>query len=417
MSGRGSSSLKELRSLREAVLAEEKAKARAIIENLPPNSAPVRAKQTPPASLAPPAPSTPPAPAQPAPASPAPAAKTDSKPQTGTIPEPEPAIEPVEENREAMSLTANAEPPEVVGLSERVDTIAEPFPELPAFEQNSAEPEPSGESELSNDPSAPEASDDSDASGDLQPVPEELELADSPAVSDAGGPQDLLPDSEAESVEQNAAPDEDPFASPEKTAAIRDSEVSSSASTELMTKPQPVLPPPDAPAPAPVAAPAPAAAMKPVSPPVKEPALVIPLTARLQERLQRHVENSRWNPADVVIELIRSQLHRGYPAIHYGDQVLARGGAYRTIERHPLESVLKLVSGQGVFNISVNPQSAEYQRWLLHFQAHGSSDPERSATQVCLFELQTQLENIEDFRADGWVKTIAADLYSVAALT
>jgi hypothetical protein len=149
----------------------------------------------------------------------------------------------------------------------------------------------------------------------------------------------------------------------------------------------------------------------------KDPALIVPLMPKIQERLQRNVENSRWSPADLVIELIRANLHRGYPVIQYGDQVLARGGCYRTLERNPFETLLKLVSGQGVFNILVKPENTEFQHWLAHFGAQNVEDPERSAAQICLFGLQSYLENIEDYQADGWTKHISTDAYDLTNLT
>jgi hypothetical protein len=161
----------------------------------------------------------------------------------------------------------------------------------------------------------------------------------------------------------------------------------------------------------------------PVTPPVrpkigsKDPALIVPLTPKILERLQRNIENSRWSPADLVIELIRSNLHRGYPAVMFGEQVLARGGSYRTLERNPFETALKLVSGQGVFNITVTAENTEFQHWMTHFSNQEGSDCERSAAQVCLFALQTYLESIEDFQIEGWTKHISTEAYSVQLLT
>ena len=146
----------------------------------------------------------------------------------------------------------------------------------------------------------------------------------------------------------------------------------------------------------------------------KEPALIIPLTPKIQERLQKHVENTRWSPADLVIELVRAFLHRGYPEIRFGEQLIAKGGSYRTFERNPLETVLKIISGQGVFDITVKPENAEYQNWLSYFSGQKSGNPEKSARQVCLFALQTYLEGVEDFKAQAWIKNIPAEAYLVA---
>jgi hypothetical protein len=147
----------------------------------------------------------------------------------------------------------------------------------------------------------------------------------------------------------------------------------------------------------------------------KEPALIIPLTPKIQERLQKHVENTRWSPADLVIELIRAFLHRGYPEIRFGDQLIAKGGSYRTFERNPMESVLKIISGQGVFDVTVKLENAEYQNWLSYFSGQKAGNPEKSARQVCLFALQTHLEGVEDFKAQAWVKNIPTEAYLVAS--
>lgn len=147
---------------------------------------------------------------------------------------------------------------------------------------------------------------------------------------------------------------------------------------------------------------------------VQESALIIPLTPKIQERLQKHVENGRWSQADLVIELIRAFLHGGYPEIHFGDQLIAKAGTYRTFERNPLETVLKIVSGQGVFNVTVSPENAEFQNWLSHFSNQKAADPQKAASQVCLFALQTFLESVEDFKVQGWVKSLPTDAYSVA---
>ncbi len=146
---------------------------------------------------------------------------------------------------------------------------------------------------------------------------------------------------------------------------------------------------------------------------VQESALIIPLTPKIQERLQKHVENGRWSQADLVIELIRAFLHGGYPEIHFGDQLIAKAGTYRTFERNPLDTVLKIVSGQGVFNVTVSPENAEYQNWLSHFSNQKAADPQKAASQVCLFALQTFLESVEDFKVQGWVKSLPTDAYSV----
>jgi hypothetical protein len=148
----------------------------------------------------------------------------------------------------------------------------------------------------------------------------------------------------------------------------------------------------------------------------KEPALVIPLTPKVQERLQRNVENARWSSAELVAEMIRVTLHQGYPAIQHNDQLIAKAGTYRIFERNPMDNVLKVISGQGVFSVSVRAQGSDYQRWLSYFTNQSVLDPEKSASQVCLFALQSYLENIEDFKIQGWIKTISPDAFSVAPL-
>lgn len=155
----------------------------------------------------------------------------------------------------------------------------------------------------------------------------------------------------------------------------------------------------------------PAAALRNRAP--KEPVLIIPLTPKIQDRLQRHIDNTRWSQADLVIELIRVFLHRGYPGIQFGDQMIARPGTYRTFERNPLDTVLKIISGQGVFNITVKPDNPDYQRWLAHFTAQNANAPEKSAGQVCLFSLQNFLESVEDFRTPDWIKQIPVESYAL----
>lgn len=277
MNGKGSNSLKELRSLRESVLAEEKAKAKAIIETLPPN--------------------------------------------------------------------------------ELVDPVASAAPEISAVP---AEVEPSGE---------PEAADDST----IVPLPE------------------------AETDPTEAEPAE--FVQPEPTPSPAPEPV-----------PRRTVPP---------VAQRPAVQGPPPRPKIgtKDPALIIPLTPKIKERLQRHVEQSRWSPADLVIELVRANLHRGYPAIYYGDQLLARAGTYRTIERNPFESVLKIVSGQGVFNIGVTAENSEYQRWLAYAESHHNADPQQSALQACLFDLERYLQSVDDYTPEAWLKRIEPEHYVIEVLT
>jgi hypothetical protein len=146
----------------------------------------------------------------------------------------------------------------------------------------------------------------------------------------------------------------------------------------------------------------------------KEPALIIPLTPRIQERLNRHVEGARWGPAELVMEVIRVALHHGYPAVQCGGELIASPGTYRTYERNPLEAVLRIVSGQGVFNVTVTPQNPDYQHWLSYFVEQKAPNPEQSAQQVCLFSLQSYLESVEDFKPQDWAKIISSDSYSVA---
>jgi len=147
--------------------------------------------------------------------------------------------------------------------------------------------------------------------------------------------------------------------------------------------------------------------------PNKESALIIPLTPKILDRLKRNVENARWSPAQLVIELIQSTLHQGYPTIEFGDRLIARSGTYRTFERNPLENTLKISSGQGVFSLVVTLDNPDYQHWLSYFTRQKSADPEKSAQQICLFGLQSFLENVEDFAPDGWRKNISVEHFSI----
>ena len=177
----------------------------------------------------------------------------------------------------------------------------------------------------------------------------------------------------------------------------------------------PVIPEPPPDTPAQPAPPTEQPASSPSSPkkPPKEPALIIPLTPKILDRLKRNVENARWSPAQLVIELIHSALHQGYPAIQFGDQLVARSGTYRAFERNPLESTLKISSGQGVFRFVVTPENSDYQHWLSYFGRQKSEDPEKSAHQVCLFSLQSHLESVDDFTSEGWSKNISVEDYSI----
>ena len=147
----------------------------------------------------------------------------------------------------------------------------------------------------------------------------------------------------------------------------------------------------------------------------KEPGLIIPLTPKIQERLQKHVEGARWSPAELVIEIIRVTLHQGYPAIQFEGQLIAKPGTYRTYERNPMEAALRIVSGQGIFNVSVTSENPDYQHWLSYFADQKAPDPDKSAQQICLFSLQTYLESMEDFRPHGWTKTISPTSFSLTS--
>ncbi|MBM3835750.1 MAG: hypothetical protein FJ403_21270 [Verrucomicrobia bacterium] len=189
---------------------------------------------------------------------------------------------------------------------------------------------------------------------------------------------------------------------------------------DLVESAAPVAAPPSAPAPArPQAAPAAIKTPPPSAPAANrnkagaDPALIIPLTPKIQERLQKHVDSTRWSQADLVIELIRAFLHRGYPEIQFGEQLIARGGTYRTFERNPLDTVLKIVSGQGIFNVTVKSETPDCQNWLSYFNNQKAQDPEKAALQVCLFTLQSYLENVDDYQVQGWVKNISPDAYTV----
>ena len=143
------------------------------------------------------------------------------------------------------------------------------------------------------------------------------------------------------------------------------------------------------------------------------PVLEIPLTPQLQASLQRNLEDSQWTAPELIGELVRKVLHEGYPEIRHLDQVLARPGAYRSIDRDPTAYTLKIVSGQGVFEIAAEPRGAEYERWLVSFQTSGVEGPEQAALRACLFCLQSYLESVEDFSFEGWSKNIDPDAFSV----
>ena len=170
--------------------------------------------------------------------------------------------------------------------------------------------------------------------------------------------------------------------------------------------------PPDTPA-QPDPPPEPASSPSNRNKPPNEPALIIPLTLKILDRLKRNVEHARWSPAQLVIELIHSALHQGYPTIQFGDQLVARSGTYRAFARNPLENILKISSGQGVFQFVVTPENPDYQHWLSYFTRQKCEDPEKSAQQVCLFSLQSYLESVDDFTPDGWSKNILVENYSV----
>jgi hypothetical protein len=153
-----------------------------------------------------------------------------------------------------------------------------------------------------------------------------------------------------------------------------------------------------------------------IRPDLAGPALIIPLTPKMQERLQRNVEEARWSPADVVIELIRNCLHPGYPSIQFGETLVAREGTFRSFERNPLETFLKIVSGQGVFKVTVRREHPDLQTWSAYLQTQNAPDPCRSAKQFCLASLQSYLESVEDFELDGWMKTISPESFLLAPL-
>ena len=183
----------------------------------------------------------------------------------------------------------------------------------------------------------------------------------------------------------------------------------------LESLPEPAAPESFAPEPVPapkVAPPPPVAREKP---PGKAPALIVPLTPRIQQQLQRHIEESRWSASDLVMELIRTTLHQGYPAIQFDQKLIAKSATYRTFERNPLETTLKLVSGQGVFLISIKPESPDYQNWLSYFSAENAPNPELAASQICLYNLQNYLESLEDYSATGWTKKIPGDQFTLEA--
>ncbi len=311
MSSKGSSSLKELRGLREAVLAEEKVKALARMQNLP---APDHRR---------PAPPPPPKVIEPPAAEPIPDQEDDAESGSGV------PLEADDLELESPSETAEEAPDFVPELMEPPVEEFEPPPEA------------------------------------VEP-PSELE---EPPVE------------EGESVEADV-----PFA-------------------------EVAPPPPPTPTPLPAPPPPPEPSAKPKLP--KEPALIIPLTPRIMNRLKRNVENARWSPAQLVIELIQASLHQGYPSIQFGDQLVARSETYRIFERNPARDSLKITSGQGVFHFVATDGNPEYLRWLEYFSGQKSDSPEKSAQQVCLFGLQSYLESVDDFSAEGWNKVISIENFSI----
>lgn len=206
-------------------------------------------------------------------------------------------------------------------------------------------------------------------------------------------------------------------------ASVPEMEESIASETEVsepgIVSPLPSPPPPPPPNAQPTIARA--GVPRPIAPtvnrqkPGKEPALIIPLTPKINERLQRNVEDARWSPSELVMEIIRVTLHQGYPAVQFGDQLIAKLGTYRVYERNPLETSLKIISGQGIFSVSVKPQNSEYQHWLAYFAEQKVSDPEKSAQQICLYGLQAYLENMEDFKPEVWLKNISSEAFSITS--
>ncbi|MCF7765803.1 MAG: hypothetical protein K9N62_19210 [Verrucomicrobia bacterium] len=310
MSSKGSSSLKELRGLREAVLAEEKVKALARMQNLP-----------------------------------APDHRRPAPPPPPKVVEP-PAAEPVPDQEIAdeseSGVPFGADDPELESSSETSGKVSDFVPEL------------------------------------VEPPVEEFE----PSPEAIGPPPELEepPVEEGESVEADI-----PFAE--------------------------VAPPPP---PAPIPVPPPPPPEPPAKPKLpKEPALIIPLTPRIMNRLKRNVENARWSPAQLVLELIQASLHQGYPSIQFGDQLVARSETYRIFERNPARDSLKITSGQGVFHFVATEGNPDYLRWLEYFIGQKNESPEKAAQQVCLFGLQSYLESVDDFSAEGWSKVISIENFSI----
>jgi hypothetical protein len=162
--------------------------------------------------------------------------------------------------------------------------------------------------------------------------------------------------------------------------------------------------------------PEPTPARAAIRPDLAGPALIIPLTPKIQERLQRNVEEARWSPAEVVIELIRNCLHQAYPSIQFEETLVAREGTFRSFERHPLETFLKIVSGQGVFKVTVRREHPDLQNWTAYLRTQNAPDPDRAAVQFCLASLQAYLESVVDYELDGWTKTISPESFLVAPL-
>ena len=150
---------------------------------------------------------------------------------------------------------------------------------------------------------------------------------------------------------------------------------------------------PASPAPSATLAPAPAqTGISPAEPASK--ARPLTLSARAWRRLGPHLGPEGWTPESLLEQLIADNLHRAYPEITYRGACVAHPGCYCSFDRISLRPLMRMKSSCGEFVIRVREQNESYVKWLDSYQRRGDPEAGRKAAEMCLFDLEQELQKI-----------------------
>lgn len=120
------------------------------------------------------------------------------------------------------------------------------------------------------------------------------------------------------------------------------------------------------------------------------------LSAAAAEKLSFHTASGKWTNDSLVEELIRNGLHKAFAPIHYRGMEIAEAKRFRVFDHTGGRNGVVLKSSLGEYRVLPRRDYPEFKRWMRIYAKRGEADFRKKASEMCLFLLGQQLQEIKD---------------------